>query len=334
MIAQATLPKASDNGARPFDIRHDLLQLASLIELAFQAELDVTGNTITQDMKRLATSPFLWMYDVVNSSHPLLSGYVYVDAGRLVGNVSLGIENERRGIWNISNVAIHPDYRRRGIARRLMEACLQQARSNGARMLVLEVRTDNAPALKLYHDLGFQCYDSVDELILPAGQWKPHTPLPGLPVRARRAADWRGLYELCLSVVPTEAQSVKPIAPDSYRMGIEQRLQGWIEWATGGKRTKSWIVEENGHIVAWLQVALYFAPQRHQLQITVHPQQRGKVEQALLTMGLSSLQRYQQQSVISTISLSHPEALQVWHAAGFRTTRLLDRMVLDLRKDG
>jgi ribosomal protein S18 acetylase RimI-like enzyme len=333
MIAQAALPNRSDNGVRPFDMRRDLLQLADLIELTFRAELDATGNTIAQEMKRLATSPpLLWIYDSFNPAQPLLSGYVYVDGGRLVGNVSLNVESEQRGLWSISNVAVHPDYRTRGIARHLMEDSLQKARSSGAQLIVLEVRTDNLPAQKLYRDLGFQIYDTVDELSLPAGQWPQRTSQSALPFRQRRAADWPGLYELCKAAVPAGAQMIKPVAPHTYRLGIEQRLRSWFDWLAGGRRIRDWILEDSGQIIAWLQATLRFAPGRHLLQVTVHPQHRGDVEQQLLGVGLDSLKRYVDWSVASTISTCHPEARQAWHQAGFCTVRLLDRMMLDVRK--
>ena len=51
----------------------------------------------------------------------------------------------------ILNVAVHLDWRRRGVARRLLEAMLAELRGG----VFLEVRASNEAALQLYEDLGF-----------------------------------------------------------------------------------------------------------------------------------------------------------------------------------
>jgi ribosomal-protein-alanine N-acetyltransferase len=52
----------------------------------------------------------------------------------------------------ILNVAVHPGFRRRGLARRLIQRLLEGYR--GA--VFLEVRQSNLAARKLYHSLGFE----------------------------------------------------------------------------------------------------------------------------------------------------------------------------------
>ena len=56
---------------------------------------------------------------------------------------------------DILDVAVHPDYRRRGIARRLCEAILADAKKHGVMTVFLEVRQSNCPAISLYKSLGF-----------------------------------------------------------------------------------------------------------------------------------------------------------------------------------
>ncbi len=56
---------------------------------------------------------------------------------------------------HLINVATHPDHRRRGIARQLMQTLLEFARRSRARLLVLEVRRSNRGAIQLYRAHGF-----------------------------------------------------------------------------------------------------------------------------------------------------------------------------------
>jgi len=56
----------------------------------------------------------------------------------------------------IMNLAVRPAFRRRGIARLMLEAAVRAARGEGATAVVLEVREGNVPAVALYESTGFQ----------------------------------------------------------------------------------------------------------------------------------------------------------------------------------
>lgn len=65
------------------------------------------------------------------------------------------------GLWmmvdeaHVTTISVHPDWRRRGIGRRLMLALLELAVEIGARRMTLEVRPSNAGARALYAEFGF-----------------------------------------------------------------------------------------------------------------------------------------------------------------------------------
>ncbi|MCS6926689.1 MAG: ribosomal protein S18-alanine N-acetyltransferase [Candidatus Binatia bacterium] len=56
----------------------------------------------------------------------------------------------------ILNLAVHPSYRRHGVAKALLQAVLTAARGAGMRYLSLEVRRGNRPARALYHQFHFR----------------------------------------------------------------------------------------------------------------------------------------------------------------------------------
>jgi len=56
---------------------------------------------------------------------------------------------------HLLDLAVHPEFRLRGIARLLMEDVSRGLRFNGCKAFFLEVRASNSIALKLYADLGF-----------------------------------------------------------------------------------------------------------------------------------------------------------------------------------
>jgi ribosomal-protein-alanine N-acetyltransferase len=58
--------------------------------------------------------------------------------------------------WHVMNVAVDPDYRRRGIASRLFERLFELTADDERRGYTLEVRVSNADAISLYEKLGFE----------------------------------------------------------------------------------------------------------------------------------------------------------------------------------
>jgi ribosomal-protein-alanine N-acetyltransferase len=57
---------------------------------------------------------------------------------------------------HIVNLAVHPHWRRRGIARRLLHEVFDCARRRGMVIATLEVRYHNDAAISLYRSLGFR----------------------------------------------------------------------------------------------------------------------------------------------------------------------------------
>ena len=74
------------------------------------------------------------------------------DGERLIGYV---INSRYVDAWHIMNVAVDPEYRRRGIATRLLENVFESTRDDQRRGYTLEVRVSNDRAISLYKQLGF-----------------------------------------------------------------------------------------------------------------------------------------------------------------------------------
>ena len=59
------------------------------------------------------------------------------------------------GEGQITNIATSPDYRRQGLAERVMSVLVDTARERGFYEISLEVRESNFPAIGLYEKFGF-----------------------------------------------------------------------------------------------------------------------------------------------------------------------------------
>jgi len=55
----------------------------------------------------------------------------------------------------VTNIAVHPEYRRRGIGKSVVKAMLREAQERGIAKVFLEVRASNTAARALYSSEGF-----------------------------------------------------------------------------------------------------------------------------------------------------------------------------------
>ena len=85
--------------------------------------------------------------------NPLSVWLVAVDGSRVAGYVG---SQSVMGWADMMNIAVHPDYRRQGVAWELVERLVAALQNNDVTCLTLEVRASNEPAKALYEKLGFQ----------------------------------------------------------------------------------------------------------------------------------------------------------------------------------
>ena len=85
-------------------------------------------------------------------TNPLSLWLVAIEGDRLAGYVgSQTVLDES----DMMNVAVHPDFRRQGIAEALVNELVMCLAENKSRCLTLEVRASNNPAIGLYQKQGF-----------------------------------------------------------------------------------------------------------------------------------------------------------------------------------
>ncbi len=131
----------------------DAALLASLVGKYYEFDgIRYVTDEVESGLSILLTDPSLgqaWL--VLSGSQP--AGYVIFTHGfdiEFGGRLAL-----------ITDLYLEPDYRGRGIGRRVLEQVEVHCRSNGLRGLELQVETNNAEARALYARFGFEAADRI-----------------------------------------------------------------------------------------------------------------------------------------------------------------------------
>jgi ribosomal protein S18 acetylase RimI-like enzyme len=235
---------------RRFDVRTDLRRVADLVERCFQETLDADGRRYIQNMRRTAASPqfFRWAAGISDRSGASFNGFVWEEAGSIVGNLSL-IPMPSRGerIFLIANVAVHSDYRRRGIARKLTEAALEETSARRADRLWLHVREDNPAAIRLYESIGFK-ETNRRTTWFNTGQSSESAGDTGIRIVDLTSRHWNLAQDWFSRIHPPELDWYLSLDVRSLRPGV----LGWIFRALQGSAPRTWAAVRAGRLLAVL----------------------------------------------------------------------------------
>ncbi|RLE30269.1 hypothetical protein DRJ54_03055 [Candidatus Acetothermia bacterium] len=319
---------------RPLDVPRDLDGLGELIGVSFPGELARRGADLQEELHTLRRLiPVVRTLGRVSEEfRHLLDGVVWEDDGRIVGSVVIQRTGNDSARWYVGAVAVHPDYRRRGIARRLLTQAIEHARRHGARVCILDVREDNAPAYNLYRSLGFVQFDGtsqfkLEDLRVPEGPKLP----PSYRLRPWKLKEWRASYQLALAETPPEVQAFLPVREVDHRITPLQRaalpLLSWLQ----GIATHRYLVEHGGRPVA----ALRLSAQRrdkgvHELRMWFDPAYRGELAEPLLVQALRILAKYPKRNLLVTVRTQFQDLVQLLEHYGFVEIERMHKLVLRL----
>ncbi|NOZ29900.1 MAG: GNAT family N-acetyltransferase [Chloroflexi bacterium] len=320
-------PSRPFRGLRPLDPRRDLSQVADLIEHAFAGELDPTGQAALRELRLMGHLGGMVGWLSRASDWPqLFGGYVWIEDGRVVGNVTVQRADVHARRWQIANVAVDPAYRRHGIGRALMEAALEHIHLHGGTWAVLQVREDNEIARRLYERLGFEAITGTSELRRPAPPKNP-PPMPSpLPMEPLPPQAWREIYDLAMAATPPLAQWWQPLRLHRFRITVDQRLGEWLNRLIARERVWRLGLRRDRQLIAALIVRGTRWRPPHRLEIWVHPTHWGTYEPALVALALQLLAGYPAWEIHIQAHTEHQQLIEALQAAGFEAYRTLVTM--------
>lgn len=309
----------NSNHIRKMDLRHDLNQIADLIEMSFPIHKDPDGQIYIQKMRKAAREMNLlgWLSPWAEVANVTASGFVWEEDDRIVGNLSLiPFEKDGRRVYMIANVAVHPAYRRKGIARALTRRAVGYLRRRNTGEVWLQVREDNMEAQELYRSVGFRnCAVRTTWRIKPGEVVKKSSLEDSKKyLRLRRNSDWKGQTIYLDQAYPPDLRWNYPLELSRLAPGGFQYVANLLE----GIQLRQWTVDcglKGSGQLAWQKTEGY----ANNLWLAFDESQ----EVDLLPVGLLGV--FQRLSPIHPISIDYPQgrAVKVLEGLGFRQFRTL-----------
>lgn len=314
-------------GVRPLNPARDLRQVALLLEEAFRQDLGALHSWSRIPILReigaaLMSTAFM---PVPTES---LRGFVYEENGHIIGNVTLTLDDSRERRWMISNVAVAEKYRRRGMARQMMEAALDEARSRNAQWVILNVRPWNEGAIHLYEALGFEQVDTETQYVRTRA-WDVSGNVAA--IRPLRSNELRAAFELARAGMSDKLRMFRPPALSDYGVRLEDRLaEGALDFFIL-QSTERYGYFENDELLGTVALHAQRVGSPHRIDLRVLPRARGRIEQGLLAAALRRLGEFPMRDIETRVLTSHQELVHALVDTGFVPTRGLTLMAKGFR---
>lgn len=320
------------NGPRPINLNKDIPQVVELLELAFGETLDSEGRRIFNNTPHVQPA-FLWRLNPVYTR--LAPGYVWENNGRIIGNVTL-LPTKTAGRYLIANVAVHPNYRRQGIARILMGSVLDMVRARHGKTILLQVVKENDTAIALYHSLGFTRLGNVTSWLSSVARLREIEPTMGESwptIRPLPGSRWREAYQLDRQALHPDLNWPDPLPLDTYKGGFWR----WLDNFLNARQIETWVTtapssQRSAHqspLTGLVTIASEWG-RAHVISLRVHPNWQGHLERPLLAKAIRRLRILPRRNV----RVEHPDndsmTNELLTAANFRPQRTLTHMRLDL----
>ena len=326
MISVSTFPNVKIHHIRKMDLSRDLVGVADLIETCFPIHLDPDGQDYIREMRRAARDLRLlgWLSPLSELGNVKASGFVWEEDGQIVGNLSLiPFKMNGVGFHLIANVAVHPEFRRRGIARSLTEWTLNNLRRHKEPYVWLQVRDNNKIAQRLYRSVGF-----VDKLKRTTWRIQPFNckssaliTEPQVRLRRQVNGDWGDHEKWLRSSYPELMRWNLPVNFRRFEPGLFHRLVNIID----GTVYRHWAIEtrrELQGVVSWQKTDHY----ANNLWLAFPTEVEGEILTQALILVLKRLSRKH------PLAVDYPKGRcsEVFKALGFDRFRTLIWMRSDL----
>ena len=242
--------------------------------------------------------------------------------GKLVGTT---IVDDRGKAGSISVVMVHPDYRRRGIATRLMTGALDFIRRREKVRAVLGVMSTNTAAKDLYVKLGFKTFEHAVYFVGEADSLRVSKDIDGVEVRPFRKGDLDEVYELVVASEDPVRLRINDFSRKNLRTPFLRRFFGFAN-------ELKLVAVFDGRIVGYAE-ASYTTPNEVGRIGFIHVNAEGRsvgVEKMLVNAGRCEIEKAGVNRFRVVVPSTRQELIDAVKDLGFKEALTVDGMVKEL----
>ena len=214
---------------RPLKLKEDYDQLIPFYDQIFEKELLSKGSSVQALLSEMkAFMPIFRLMGIFSKNYRhVFDGFVFENEQKeIISTVNVGYSGN---YWEIAMVATHPNYRRKGLAKQLIEKSLDHAKQHKAEMCVLEVLEENTPAYQLYVNYGFQHFDTKMKMKcsydkLPSKEERNFPVEYYIQERKRDKKTSKEMFELEQNSTPEKVLEFLPVNRIKYQKPLLMRI--------------------------------------------------------------------------------------------------------------
>ena len=242
--------------------------------------------------------------------------------GKVVGTAML---NTKGNMGYISIVMVHPVYRRKGIATRLMKTAINHIRKKKLSRAILHVVSTNAPAEGLYYELGFKKFEDTVYLVADIDSLRKPDNVEGIQIRNFKKKDIAAVYNLIkcsedpthLKVFDFKKKDLKtPLIQHVFHFSTDEEI----------------VAVKDGEIVGYTEASYTTAKETgHIRNVQVHPEMRSEgIEKMLISVGVGYIRKVGTNKVMATTLSTRQKLIENMKQLGFEKYLEMEAMVLQL----
>jgi len=305
--------------------KSDLDNLLDIASESFTEEIEISGfdpdhiKKMVDKMFGVLGKVFLGFLKLMRKE-PFKFFVAEVD-GRVVGTTMV---NNRGMIGYISTVMVHPNYRRKGIATKLMKRALDHIQKKKTSKAVLHVVSTNTPAKNLYTKLGFTKFENVVYMIGNIDSLLKSEKVE-VQVRDLKKNDIDAVYDLIRRSENPEHLKVFGFKKKDLKTPLINRI---FHFSTD----KKIVATKNKKIVGYIQSMYTTKKEAGRIRhIHVLPEMISMgIEETLISAGADHIQKAGTNKVLATVSSTKQKLVEKMKHFGFKKRLEMEAMVLKL----
>lgn len=277
---------------RPLNLKKDYEQLIPFYDFIFEKELSSKGTSVQAMLSDLkAFMPIFKFIGIFSENYKhVFDGFVFENnRNEIVSTVNIGYSGN---FWEIAMVATHPNYRRKGLAKQLIEKSLDHAKKHKAEMCVLEVLEENTPAYQLYANYGFHHFDTKVKMKLPYEKLvnlnQDEFPIDyTIQKRKQDKKTNQSMFELEELATPKSVLDFLPVNKTKYHKPLVIRVLRPFVKLFIGINAESWIIFHNDKLVGILYANIGRSEKDcHKIELVVDPTHEEKIANQMINYSL------------------------------------------------